>query len=329
MTTGSCGITVLIHNPELRGLKCDHDRCKRVTVRTSATINHTHLDTRMNAHGFATIIIATGSCLAAQAATYVSDFSDLSTGAPLDTVDGWQQSAPNFDSIYPRAFGTQLAVGTPAAAVGGYYDTEPPTGEGYFSAYHGLDIELHSPASFYTNFAIVDSEGFDVDGTLYGTERNPFQITLRNAANAELFSLIFDPVLGENPDPTASSTDAWNVAWSTGGVKSLPIAAIFEAAIYGFNLQFNPDGSNVGFTLTVNGTNSFSYSNSLSGLAEEQIARIEFGISAVESEATGTPQFGTNHIVFEGIAAIPEPSLGLLTGSAVLVLAMRRRRSTC
>lgn len=285
--------------------------------------------TRMNAHGFATIVIAAGSCLTAQAATYVSDFSDLSVGAPLDSVDGWQQSAPNFDSIYPRAFGTQLAGGIPAAAVGGYYDTEPPAGESYFSAYHGLDIALQSPASLYTNFAIIDSEGFDVDGTLYGTERNPFQITLRNAANAELFSLIFDPVQGESSDPTASSTDAWNVAWSTGGVKSLPIAAIFEASMYGLNLQFNPNGSNVGFTLSLDGTNGFSYSNTLSGLSDEQIARIEFGIHAVDSDTTGTPQFGTNHIVFDGLAAIPEPSLGLLTGSAVLVLAMRRRRSAC
>lgn len=283
----------------------------------------------MKAYRLATILIAAGSTVPAYSTSYVSDFSSLSPGAALENIDGWHQSASNYDSIYPRAFGTQVGGGTPAAAVGGFYDTEPPAGEDYFCAFHSLDLALLSPASFNVNFALVDSEGFEVDGIIYGSERNPFEITLRNAANAELFSLIFDPVLGESSDPTASPDDLWNVSWSSGGVKSLPIAAIYEASMYGLNLQFNPNGSNVEFNLGLNGINSFSYSDTLNGMSSEQITRIEFGIHAVTSEAVGSPQFGTNHIVFEGLSVVPEPSVTLLTGGALFVMTMRRRRPVC
>lgn len=284
----------------------------------------------MKASQFPVFLLLAVSALPLHAATYSSDFTSLAPGDPLQGVGGWQQSAPNYDTIYPRAFGTQIQIGSstaPAAAVGGYYDTEPPEGQTYFCAFHSLDLGLQTGASFSTNFALVDSEGYDVDGTLYGAERNPFQITLRNAANAELFSVIFDPVAGESPDPTASANDAWNVSWSSGGIKSIPIAAVFESALYGLNIQFIPVGSDLNFSLGMNGTNSFSYSGTLTGLASSSVSQVEFGIHAVDSDSVGTPQFGTNHIVFQGITMVPEPSTAFLAGGAALLLALRRRRS--
>ena len=159
----------------------------------------------MKANRIVMILVTAGSSLPLYSATYASNFDGLAPGATLENLDGWQQSSPNYGPEYPRAFGTEIGSSV-AAAVGGYYDTEPD-GEDYFNAYHSLDLPLENPASLHINFAIVDSEGWEDNGVTYGAERNPFQITLRNAANAELFSLIFDPVAGESPDPTASSTD--------------------------------------------------------------------------------------------------------------------------
>ncbi len=274
----------------------------------------------MNHHRL--FLLIAGLCtLSSQGATYVSDFTGLGQGDPLQGVDGWGQNSPNYNDgfeDYPLAFGT-LIDQNPAAAVGGYYDTVPPVG-GDFYAHHALSLSLANGVSYSMNMGIIDSAGFTVGEDDFGLERNRFRIGFANASGSELFALIFDPVPGD-PDPNFSSNDIWNVSWSSGGNQSIPTMAIYEAQLYALNLQLTPNGADVNFGFSLTGANTVSAGGTLTGLASESIAQLQIGISETNDA------FGTNHIVFEGItAAIPEPSSFVILALSGVCLVLRRRR---
>jgi hypothetical protein len=257
--------------------------------------------------------------------TYVSDFSGLGVDVPLDGIDGWQQSEPNFSEEFPRAFGAQISIGgtfRPAAAIGGYYDPFPAE-DGRFYIYHTLS--LSQGMSFSMNFALLDSVGYtdpdDANSPIYGLERNPFEIGFYNG-NTEVFSLVFDPNPG--PDSEENPDDTWNVSISSRGVKSLqPSMAIFETQLYALNLSLTPNDSDLNYWFSLTSTNTMSSSGILSGIGGDQITEMRIGIDPDPTSGF----YGTNLLVFEGITAVPEPSSVLLLGSAAACFVLRRRRN--
>lgn len=293
----------------------------------------------MKAHPLILMVLAAWPFSSLHASTYLSNFSGLSVNGALEGIDGWQQNAPNDNDgtyTYPLAFGSVIGS-DPAAAVGGYFMTDPPSPTVEFHASHALSMLASRQLTFSMNFAINDSTGFDANGigygevgfdgsgAVYGQERNSFRIGLHNAVGAEFFALVFDPVAGD-PDPNVSPDDTWNISWSTGGVKTT-VMGIYESQLHQLTMTFNPDGDDVDFSFSVTGSNTATTGGTLVGLADEEITELQVGISPIYSDVTLTPQFGTNHIVFNDVVAIPEPTSMILAGSGLLALLARRRRN--
>jgi hypothetical protein len=292
----------------------------------------------MKTHPLLLMVLAALPAAQLHAAAYLSDFSGLPVDGVLEGVDGWQQNGANDSDgtyIYPLAFGSLIGT-DPAAAVGGFYVTEPPNPAGEFHIFHTLTLPAAQQFTFSMNFALIDSSGFDengigygepgfnASGTIYGQERNSFRIGLHNAADGEYFSLIFDPVAGD-PDPTVSPDDAWNVSWSTGGVKTT-VMAVFESQLYGLTMNVVPNGDDVNFSFSLAGTNTATTGGTLIGMSDEEITQLQIGISPTYSSVTASPQLGTNLIIFNGVAAIPEPSSLALACCGLMTLLVRRRR---
>jgi hypothetical protein len=261
----------------------------------------------------------------AYSAVYVSDFSSLGVGDTLEGIDGWTQSETTFSEggiQYPWAFGTQVIVDEtvrPAAAVGGYYNTIPADAGGFYAA---RTISLSQAMVFSMRLDIIDSDPFEFEGDLYGAARNSFEVGFYNGGN-QVFALIFDPNVDlEEPDPLINQFDTWNVSASSGGVKSSASMAIFESQLYTMNLTLTPNGADLDYFFSLSSDNALTSSGTLSGLAGFSVDQLRIGITPESGE------YGTNHLVFEGIAvAIPEPSSFLLLTLAAGGMALRRRRN--
>lgn len=266
------------------------------------------------------------SLLSASAASYTSNFAGLGAGDSLDGFDGWTQSEANYsdvDGTIPWAFGNAFSTPDgprPAAAVGGYYNTDPAVA-GSFYASHTLS--LVGAMAFTMNLAIVDSDyGFVIDDITYGEERNTFRVGFFGSDSSEIFALVFDP----NAGTESGSNTSWNVSASSGGIKSTATMAILESQLYGLTVSLTPNGADLDYAFSLaSDLNTANSSGSLTGLASSAINELRVGIDPLNGP--NGDQYGTNHIVFDGVvAAIPEPSSLLLLAAAAGGMAFRRRR---
>ncbi len=171
------------------------------------------------------------------------------------------------------------------------------------------------------NLAMIDSEAYEVDGVFYGGGRNSFHIGFYDGT-AEVFALVFDPNVDEDePDSEINPNDSWNVSASSGGIKSTASMAVVEAALYSLTISLTPNGANLDYAFSLTSNTSGSSSGTLNGLGSAAISQMRIGIDPLAGE------YGTNHLVFDGItAAVPEPSSLLLLGAAAGTIALRRRR---
>lgn len=273
------------------------------------------------------LVITSLAVCSASASTYIADFSSLSPGEPLVGVDGWTQSHANFDDgeVYPWAFG-QTLDGIPAASIGGFYNTDPPTG-GNFYASHTLS--LVGSMYFEMRFSMTDSLPFDFDGVMYGGERNKFTVGFHTSTGAELFGLAFDPNIDlENPDPVTNLNNTWNVSSSSAGVQSAATMAIIESSPYLLRVSLTPKAGDLNFSYSLsNSQYNRSASGVLVGLTPIEISELRIGITATDDGLGNGPQFGTNFLTFGGAgAAIPEPSSLLLFSLTVGGLTFLRKR---
>lgn len=288
----------------------------------------------MKRHPLLTAAIAGLTTVSATATTYLSDFTGINPGESLNGFNGWTQSSPNETGIeeiegvpteveYPWAFGAKIN-GRPAGAIGGFYNTDPPaSGEFYVSQTLSLSGSLY----FKMIFTLVDSDPYDVEGTLYGSERNRFAVGLLNPSGAEIFSLIFEPNIDpENPDPLTNPLDTWNISASSGGIQTTAAMAVLEGGLYTLQLSLAPKGSdmNFGYSL-VSALNTQSARGVIEGLTDIEISELRIGMTAID-DGLGE-QFGTNFLAFERVdAAIPEPSSLLLVSFTCGAFAFFRKR---
>lgn len=273
------------------------------------------------------LAVAGLTTVSVSAATYVSDFTGLDPGDPLDGFGGWNQSDPNFSDgeVYPWAFGSTIN-GNPAAAVGGFFNTDPPP-SGSFYVFQTLS--LTSGMDFQMSFSMIDSDPFEIDGTVYGEARNRFNIGFYNVVGAEIFSIVFDPNTDEeNPDPLLNPFDTWNVSSSSGGLQTSATMAVIEGGFYTLQLSLRPSAGNLNYNYSlISSVNTQSSTGIHEGVGSGEISEMRVGIWATGGGLGSSSQLGTNFLAFEGInAAIPEPSSLLLIGFTFGGAALLRKR---
>jgi hypothetical protein len=174
--------------------------------------------------------------------------------------------------------------GSDAAALGGFYDV--PTGSSATLS-HPVEMPL-TGSSFHVSLAILSS-------TNLFPGRDTFGWSFADSAGEKLFTLRFIP--------SANDPNLLSIAWFAG--EETPVltgGAIAYAAPYAVDVKFTSAGSSdPGFTATITGTNSYSFSGSLPGLAGKKLASVgaEFIIS-------GTVP-GDNFMIFDNVKAMTLP----------------------
>lgn len=273
-----------------------------------------------------------GSLASAHAAVYTMSLGSAASQSPADGVDGWVQSEPNFvdGEVYPRSFVHQIGT-TSALAIGGYYDSFPPSGAG-----PGISIsrQLNSLGINYStlslDFTIQDSITAYPDSFPGDVDRNRFSIGFFDDSGDELINLVFSPnSQSTNPSGTTAS---WNMFVSSGGVGGTAFGAVLEGdpllgGVYSLSLVTVPSATAgaVDYSISVgSGSNTISSSGTLAGLAGTQIDRLTVGWQEAGTEVDG---LGSNFIAFNNVVvAVPEPSGAVLCLVSSLVLLGRRRR---
>jgi hypothetical protein len=255
-------------------------------------------------------------------AVYTMDFSGASPADPVDGLDGWAQTEPNYadTEVYPRSWVGQMGSSN-ALSIGGYYDTEPVSDiSGTLGVVHSLDLNFEAiDLSF--DFSITDSDSFDAD-------RNQFTFGFYDSLGATLWGLHFTPV-SQSANPGGGSFDLWNVRTSTNGVLngSGPFGSVFETAVYSFNFFSLPSETpgDVDWVVSIAGSNTFTSSGIASGLVgvSANSMSLSWGLNGDEVDGLGSNFLTVGGMIAE--VAVPEPSAFLLFSLSSLGLLVRRR----
>ncbi len=282
-----------------------------------------------------TSILLFGTLASSQAAVYTMNLGTAPGQSPIDGVDGWVQSEPNYvdgvGEVYPRSFVHQIGSSS-ALALGGYYDSEPPTvGSGVSVSRQLTSLGLNY-STLSLDFTIQDSITAYPDLVPGDVDRNRFSIGFFDNSGDELINLVFSPN-SQTIDPSGATNASWNMSVSSGGVGGAAFGAVLEGSltlggVYSLSLVTVPSATAgaIDYNLSiVSGLNTQNTSGTLAGLAVEQIDRLKIGWESAGTEVDG---LGSNFIALNNVVvAVPEPSGLVLCLISSLPLFMRRRRA--
>ncbi len=278
-----------------------------------------------------TAMFLVASLSVGNAAVYTMNLGSAPSQSPIDGLDGWVQSEPNFSDgeVYPRAFVHQIGSSS-ALAIGGYYDSEPAAASAGISVSRQLTSLGINYSTLSLDFTIQDSITAYPDSFPGDKDRNEFSIGFFGSSGDELINLVFSPN-SQSTDPSAT-TATWNVLISSGGVARPAFGAVFEGdptlgGVYSISLVTSPSSTagNVDFDLSIfSGTNVQNTSGTLTGIAGAQIDRLTVGWQEAGTELDG---LGSNFIALNNVVvAVPEPSGLVLCLLSSLGFLRRRRR---
>lgn len=280
-----------------------------------------------------TSILLFGTLASSQAAVYTMNLGAAPDQSTIDGVDGWVQSEPNYvdGEVYPRSFVHQIGSSS-ALALGGYYDSEPPTvGPGVSVSRQLTSLGLNY-STLSLDFTIQDSITTYTDSFPGDVDRNRFSIGFFDNSGDELINLVFSPN-SQSTDPSGATNASWNMIVSSGGVGGAAFGAVLEGSltlggVYSLSLVTVPSATAgaIDYNLSiVSGLNTQNTSGTLAGLAGEQIDRLKIGWESAGTEVDG---LGSNFIALNNVVvAVPEPSGLVLCLISSLPLFMRRRRA--
>lgn len=217
-------------------------------------------------------------------------------GWALDSADATTADASFFVNPYTRP-----GASNTAGALGGLFADPTPAN---LRLSHSVNNPLVQTTTS-VDFAIISS-------SLANPGRDTFGFSFYNGTGANLLTVLFEP----------GANNLMDIKWSTGGSASNSTGwAVSYEGPYSLNVAFADDGGgNASFTASVTGTNVFNFNGSLGGLAAQDIA--SFGVNFNKNAAAA----GDNYIIFDNVAAVPEPSTSLFALGALAMGFSRRRR---
>ncbi len=191
---------------------------------------------------------------------------------------------------------------------------------GIYSAPNTTQVALSHPFSAPAGGVMFDVDFLvqDVVGSPH-PQRDSFGWSFQTTGPGDVFRVAFEP--------TGIATQL-EIAWyDNANVRHtlLPTSQdILYRGNYHLSVDFTDSGPNLGFTASITGTNTVTWTDSLVGAGGQNLTSFaaEWNLSSVMvSEA------GDNFMIFDGLSIIPEPSTSFLSAGFVACLLFRRKRS--
>ena len=159
------------------------------------------------------------------------------------------------------------------------------------------------------------------------TNRDEFGASISNGA-LNVFSISFVPKT-QSGTPDSGDIAQWDLFYTLGSQSTVALnLGVLENSQYKFDLLFNPNGVNpalTDFLLSITSAVPNTMNDGAVGMDLDPSTAI--GDLNISWSKHGGAAFGSNSIVVDNLAAIPEPSSSLLLCLAGLGLVSRRKRS--
>lgn len=256
---------------------------------------------------------------ASQAAIYTTNFNGFTAaGTDIAGQDGWSSSntadqysqvlISNVDYLSPSSTSKTLNLGDASAVV-----TVPSGANVRLS--HGYG-EIISSAKFA--FVIADS----YDAAFIARDSFGFSYT---SAGANMLSFVFRPT-AQSADPANPPDGTWDLFYNVGTGPAIDLnIRVSELGQYRFDMTYQPNADPLLSDFKLNISNALGdLKRDVFGIALDPNAlATDFGFDWAKQ----TANYGSNSIIIDNLAVVPEPSSMLLLGVAGLGLVSRRKRA--
>ena len=252
-------------------------------------------------------------------AIYYSDFSTnntTGTGDNLNGQDGWVlNDTPNIQiaHIVDPDESPNPSVIDYWGALGGRFAT--PDISGNVDLTHSSALPLYHAPTFDVDFSIVESTG-----TGSALNLDAFGWTLKSATNTDLVRIAFEP-------NSSSSVNGQRqiIIYAPGAAPVVTGYDVLTGSAYHLSLVLSKGGADGVFSGSITGTGpALNFSGVIPGEGDALLG--SFGADWDVTEPAFTADAGTNTMIFDNIAVVPEPSTTLVAVVSLLGLCVRRRR---
>lgn len=228
----------------------------------------------------------------------VTTFDSLTFETPISTIPGWSISESN--SAAKLIAWAEPVSGNMAGAIGGaYFEGTNPA------------VTLTMSSTYYSPITSVSMDIMLKEGTL---DRDTFGIAIKTATGSPLLTIALAPAV------SVGGIAKWEIGYATANnPMTYTGIALNEDSWYDVSIDFNASNFNLTFANTVS---TIPFSGTIAGYNGATAGMGDVALTWTKSPAT---PYGDNYMIFDNVAAVPEPSAALLSGLALLGLLRRRR----
>ncbi|MDB6134156.1 MAG: hypothetical protein JWM59_2399 [Verrucomicrobiales bacterium] len=218
--------------------------------------------------------------------------------------DGWSIN----DSTEDLSFLVETAPGDNAVALGGYLSA-PSVGAVNLTHTAGETLD---GGTFSVDFALINRDSTD-PGNFFN-EDDSFSINLSGTEGLN-YTLTLIPSATENIREILSTNST-----DTGGILTNDAT---DAGSYTLSISFTASGADLNYVAQVIGSTTGTFTGTLAGAATSQLT--SFGVT-FDTTDPNPANAGSNYILVDNFAFVPEAGTAALSLMAVGALSLRRRR---